>query len=231
MIKINNDEVMRLAEKLEKMSSRAVPFATLNAINKAAFATRSSAQGVISRDMVERNAFTRRSVLVDKARGLNIRTQSAEVGSVQPYMETQEFGGTVRGNGRAKPIPTAYAAGQDGQARRTKLPSRVNKMRNIKVGPRSRKATLFQSAIMAAKAGDKFIKTSGKRAAIYRVWGKRKRKGQWTSVKMRMVYDMSRRSVRVPASPWLAPAVRETARQWPEILKKEILYQIKRLRK
>lgn len=230
MITIDNDGVMKLADKLEKMSGRAIPYATRSALNKAAFFARGEAQEVIGRNMIERNKWTRRSVMVQTAKGLNINKQESEVGSVQDYMETQEYGGTVTGRGKTKPIPTGYAAGQDGQRKRTKVPTRVNKMRNIRVGSRNRRNTLFQSAIIAANAGDKFFKTSGRKSAIYRVWGKRKRKGQWTRVKMRMVYDMSRRSVRVPKSPWLAPAIKATVKAWPRILKKEIILQLRRLR-
>ena len=152
MITIDNDGVMKLADKLEKMSGRAIPYATRSALNKAAFFARGEAQEVIGRNMIERNKWTRRSVMVQTAKGLNINKQESEVGSVQDYMETQEYGGTVTGRGKTKPIPTGYAAGQDGQRKRTKVPTRVNKMRNIRVGSRNRRNTLFQSTRGETKA-------------------------------------------------------------------------------
>ena len=53
----------------------------------------------MGRTFVLRNQWTVRTVRVEGARGLDVRTMQSTVGSLAPYLETQEQGGTVRGKG------------------------------------------------------------------------------------------------------------------------------------
>ena len=91
MISINDKELKRYERDLKTFASRAYPFATRQTVNAAAFKAQGFARENVSRDMVERNRFTRQSVQVDKAGTLNVRRQAARVGSIAPYMELQEY--------------------------------------------------------------------------------------------------------------------------------------------
>ncbi len=117
MLSVDDKEIKRFERDLKTFASRAYPFATKATINTAAFETQKVARKRIRRIMTLRNKFTRQSIQVEQARGLNVNTQAAVVGSTQDYMETQEFGGTVRRRGKeGVPIKTSFSAVQ----RRTK---------------------------------------------------------------------------------------------------------------
>lgn len=223
MIEIDDKEIRRFAADLKTFAARAYPFATKATINRAAFETRKGYQENIRQSLTLRNKWTGRSVQVDQARTLNVQRQAARVGSVAPYMADQEFGGTVRGKGKTKPIATSYSAGQSGRPR-TRLPRRPNQIKNIRLRG-GRKAGNAAAVRMAAETRTRFVFLDlGRRRGIFRVLGG-KRKPY-----VRMVWDMSRRSVDVPATPLLAPATRETETRLPRFYGEAALFQLKRHR-
>ena len=203
---------VKLYEKLLRgIKDRALPFATKETINRAAFETRRAARSIIGKDMTNRNTYTKNSVRVTQATGLDIRTQESIVGSIASYMATQEFGGS-----KTDPaIATSYSAGQKG-SQRTRLPRRANQMKNIRL--RGRKASSvgrtqgqrnFVAVRHAAAKGHKFVYLKGKTyEGLFRVLGGK------TKPRIRMVHDLSRKKVFIPASPWLKPA---TARVTPRL--------------
>jgi len=228
MLRINDEQIRQYESDLRTFAGRAFPFATKQTINRAAFETRSRAQDNIRESMTTRNRYTVASVRVEQAKGLNPRTQVAVVGSIAEYMATQEFGGIETGGGRAQPIATSYSAGQGRTGVRTRLPRRPNKMQAIRLRKRSgaglsRKAQNVVAVKSAAEGGNKFVYMDlGRRQGIFRVTGGAR------SPKVQMVWDLSRRSVRIPRRPWLGPATTETQRHIPQYYSEALQQQLRR---
>ena len=113
------------------------------------------------------------SVQVDKAKGMNISKQEAVVGSINPGMETQEFGDTIGKKGRkGVAIPTTVSSGEgEGVKPRRKVVRRPNyrsniKLRRLKNTARSKKqfiiATIKATAKRGARGIPKFFRKSAK---------------------------------------------------------------------
>ena len=232
MISVDTRELHRLESDLILFRERALPFATKNTLDKMAFEGRSKWQGRISGSMVERNKFTRSSVRVEKAKGLNINTQESAVGSVAPYMATQEHGGAVANRGKRKPLPTSASAGLAQTAKpRTKLPRASNRLRGRPIPKRPRPGRtrgqrIAQAAFNAIKHDEQFIYFEG---SIFRIRG-RIVASRVVGLRMTMMHDLSERSYTVPASPTMGPAVREVPDLAPRFYRDALLFQLKRNR-
>lgn len=230
MFNAKTDEVKQLESDLKTFAARAFPFATKNTVNQGAFRGRKYAQENIETNMTNRNRFTRNSVRVEQTKQLNVRRQEALVGSIADYLADQEFGAVDAANGSTGvPIPTSYSAGQGEQARpRTRLPRKPNKMRNVKLRNRgrtgvSRKQKNLVAIKGAAASGSKYVFLDlGRSMGIFKVMGGRKRP------RIKMIYDLSRRTVVIPSSPWLAPAVKRAQKDMPDIYRDSLKFQAKR---
>lgn len=240
MFKIDLSDVEEYEDHLKTFAKRAYPFATKATLNTSAFKARSTSQDRIKRTMTTRNAFTVKSIQVDQARTLRVSRQAAIVGSTAPYMEDQEFGGTVTKRGRyGAVIPTSWAAGQGMHTQpRTKLPRGANKLANIRLAKKirggktsSKRQDAFLRGLLAANVGNKFVfmpKSSTSHAAIFRVWGRRKVRGRYTGIKLKMAYSLRPGGVRVPKNPWLAPSVKEVEALMPEVYSEALRFQLQR---
>jgi len=229
MLSLDVYKIKQLELDLKTFKGRAYPYATRQAVNQAAFKAQKVAQLRVRNEMILRNAFTARSIRVDRARELVVSRQMAVVGSVAPYMETQEFGGTVLKRGKhGKPIATGYAAGQEAQKPRTRLPKRANQLGVLQLKNRRKKGRgrLQQNLIAvkeAAATGAKFVYLDlGKRKGIFRVLGGKRR----TYIKM--VHDLSHKSVTVPRNQWLLPSAKEAQRSMPQYYLDALRYQTAR---
>ena len=229
MIEVDVQDVKQYESDLKTFAKKAFPFATKATVNKAAFETRRVAQSRLENDFVLRNRFTRSSVRVEQARTLDVRRQEAIVGSIADYLATQEFGGVERGGGKHQPIATSYSAGLSEQARpRTRLPRKPNQMQAIQLkrrgrGAKSRKQRNLMAVKEAAAGGNKFVYLDlGRRQGIFRVLGGKR------SPRVKMVWDLSRRSVRIPRKPWLAPATRQVQGNLPQYYTEALAFQLRR---
>ena len=112
VFKIDDKDIRRLEGDLKAFAERALPFATKNTLNQAAFMAQREAREGVRKTMTMRNQFTERSIQVDQARTLNIRQQAAIVGFIADYMEVQEFGGfetqSERPQGATYGFPNAH---------------------------------------------------------------------------------------------------------------------------
>ena len=231
MLSIDTKEIHLLESKLRRIAERAIPFATKSAINGGAFKAREMMQKNIREKMVTRNKFTERSVRVDTAKTLDISRQRATVGSVAPYMETQEFGGTERKKGKhGVAIATTTASGEaEGVRPRRRVPRRANQLQNIRLRKRgkagvSRRQANFMAVRQAIKSGDRTVFLDlQKHPGIYKITGGKR------NPRLRMLYDLSRSSVRIPATPTLGPAVRVAQGAMPLIYTKALRFQLARL--
>lgn len=214
---------------LKTFAEKAYPFATKATVNRAAFETRRRAQDTIESDFVTRNRFTKGSIRVQQARTLDVRRQEAIVGGIADYLATQEFGGVERGSGKNQPIATSYSAGQGDDARpRTRLPRKPNQMQAIQLKRRAgaaknRKQRNLMAVKGAAAGGNKFVYLDlGRRQGIFRVVGGKRRP------RVKMVWDLSRKVVRIPRKPWLDPATVATEKHLPQYYEEAIVFQLKR---
>lgn len=239
MIRIDTKDIKQKENLLKGLARRAYPFATKETINSAAWDARAGTQELIKKKLTTRNKFTEQSVKVTQAKGLNVKTQIAVVGSIAPYFEDQEFGSVRPSTGKhGRPIPTAYSSGEGTNAKeRKRLPKRANKLRNIRLTdgrrkPKNRKqATVFavQNAVLTNKRT--VYLDLGKTKGIFKVLnGSKKFKRGWPKgARLKMLYNLDNKAVTVTGRPTLGPAAHETAKKLPEFYSKALDFQLKRL--
>lgn len=227
MINANTNNMRRMESDLALFARSALPFATKQTINQGAVNTGKVAKDFVRGRMTLRNAWTLRSIQVERARGDSIGGQVSRVGSVMPYMATQEFGGTKRAQGsRGVPIATPAASGESSIPRR-RLPRRANSLAAIRLqrsqGVAASRAQRNRMAIAEAAAGTRFAFLElGRKSGIYRITGPVARP------RLTKVWDMGRASVAIPATPWLAPAVAAITPRLPAYYSAALLAQLRR---
>ena len=177
-----------------------------NALNAVAFDARAEWQKRIARTFTLRNKYTQRSLRVVKVQTNRLADMQAVVGSTLDYMAKQELGGQETAKGKhGVPIPTSSAAGQSMKARpRTRVVRRKNYLSAIQLSPKgagSRKQRNV-AAIKSAQSrpGGVAYLDLGRRKGLFLV-----PKGE--RGKPRMLYDLSRKTVRVRPRPTLEPTV------------------------
>ena len=145
-------------------------------------------------------------------------------------MHDQEFGVTKTSKGKhGVPVPTSFASGEGLKKNpRRKVPIQEYRRKNIRLGknrfsslPRARKnAALVKDA--AAK-NDKFIyMETQRRKGIFIV------EGSAANTKVRMIWDLTKRSRSIPATPWLLPASRDALKIQPRIYKRALIKQLRK---
>lgn len=211
MFGIDDRELKAFEQDLKNFAADAIPFAARHTVNGVAFAARKRGQDNIRDKMITRNRWSVGSVRVNQTRTLDVKRMAAEVGSTEGYMADQEFGATqVKKGAKGVAIPTSYSAGQSEDTQpRTRLPRKPNKMQNITLRHRRNRAKSRRQANLiaiqqAASSGNKFAYLDlGRRQGIFRVTGGKR------NPRVKMVWDLSRQSVRINARPWLRPGVEE----------------------
>lgn len=237
---IDDSDIERLERDLQTFAKRALPFATRQTLNSAAFSAQKTARKNVRNQMITRNKFSVQSVQVDKAKGLNIRTQESITGSIADYMRVQEFGGIKSKKGKeGVSIATSASAGQpeNSQPRRRK-PRAANSLASIQLKrkgkrtPKNRKQEILFKIQDAVTTGNRYIFLDlGRRQGIFRVIGGSARglkRGGPKGAKLRMMHDMTRETVVVPRNPWLEPAQQKTIKQMPEFYRKALMFQVKK---
>ena len=241
MIKADLEQIKKLEHDLGQFAHKALPHATRNTLNKAAFQARGLSQERIEKNFVNRNQHAQRSVRVDQARGTNLRRMVATVGSTADYMEKQEFGGMKKKTGKhGVTIPTSHSAGLDDDAKpRTKLVRKPNRLARIalKKGNSFNQFTntrqrVLVAARVAANTGDRYVFLDmGRKKGIFKVLGGRRGKvnrGWPSGAKIKMVHDLSETVVKNKPSPWLKPAVDDVQAVVPSIHIRSLEFQLKR---
>lgn len=225
--------VQRYEKALKTYAGRALPFAAREALNTTAFTMRAHWQDDIRRTMINRNKFTAGAIRVSTARGLRLHDMQSRTGAIEKadYLETQEFGGTVRGKSGAKGIPTEAAAGQSkGSRPRTRLVRAPNKVTALPKTPRgassSRKARNARAIANAVRKGTRvaFLRMASGKKGLYRITGRGK------SLKILKLWDLTRRSVQVKPNPTRKRSYAKTLRAFPAIYSKALRSQLQRHR-
>lgn len=140
-LNINNDEVVKFTNKLEKMHRSALPVAIRGALNNAAFDVKTNTMPKNAADnFVSRQAnFFKANSRVSMASGFDVNNMEAVVGFVSTSLkggnnyavkdlEQQEYGGTIRGKSFI-PLRSARSSSSDNKAVRPS--NRISNIRKI----------------------------------------------------------------------------------------------------
>lgn len=226
MIEVTIDARKALRD-LKAFREKAVPYAIRNALNRAAFHARGEWQAEVRGAFTLRNKYTERSIQVERATGKDTRGMVAKVGSVADYMDEQETGATVRGRSKHKPIPAPTAAGLQPGGKRTRLVRPGNKLAALQVlkpvgkTPRQRNAVALA---MARRKGRKVALLERPRGGKgFFLLGRGKRK-----VSTRLLWDLSRGSVRVKPSPTLQRTLARVEPRLADIHRDAVVEQLRR---
>ena len=120
-IKMDKRPIEALENDLDKFHDRALPYAVRDTLNTLAYETSRIAKKNADRLMVMRNTYTSRSIQFERAQGLKVDQMKSAAGSLQEYMREQEEGFTRHRKGKhGVPVPTSFAAGQQGAVPRSK---------------------------------------------------------------------------------------------------------------
>jgi hypothetical protein len=211
---------------LKRMREKAIPYALKNALTTAAFETRSIWQREIRSTFVNRNTYTANSVRVEQASTTKL---VAKTGSIADYMDEQEEGATIKGSGKHKAIPTAAAAGQAGGGKRTKLVRGRFYLGAIQVAhPALSGGRRQQNAIaiaVARKKGQKVVLLNRPKGgkALFLMGAGTKRK-----LKTRMLWDVSRGSVKVKPEPTLERSIAQVKPKLEHMMQASFAQQMQR---
>lgn len=231
MITIDLRDAGRFAKELEHFAKRGVPYAVRNALNAMAFDARKLWVIEMAKELTLRNKYTTNSLKVEKVSGMTVSSMQAVVGSPLDYLLKQEQGGVEQAGARkGVPIPTTTAAGQAMKAqKRTKVVQKKNYMSAMQLrsrvsGIRQRKNAVA-IALAAKKGGGEVFLDLGRRKGIFRISGTPKGK-----LRVRMLYDLSRRVVRTPRNPMLQNVVTKMGPRAPAHTRLACIEQLKRNR-
>lgn len=216
-----------LHNALHELARVGVPYATRNTLTRSAFVARSEWTRQLFFQMTLRNRYTERSLRVEPARGTNVASMEAKVGSVAEYMARREEGAIeLPKRGSHVPIATPVASGEGRGRERMRLVRSQSKLANISLNARIGATKKQRNAIaidMARRSGKRFAFIEGERASgIVRVGGGKRRP------RIDMVWNLSKSAVRVPPFPTLQMALERTKDHVEDIAVRALLEQIDR---
>lgn len=228
MLKVEFRGADELLEDLRTFRLKAVPYAARDTVNSAAFAARRIWSEEIRKTFTTRNTFTAGAALrVDKASLGKVETIKAVVGSIADYMPRQEGGAVVTGRGQHKGIPGPAAAGQAPGAHRIRPIRNANRLSAIRAIHAAKGATRQQrnavAIAMAKRRGTKYVlleRPKGGKGVFLIGGGKRK-------TTTRLVWDLSRRSVRIDPHPTLGPTLKRIEPMYPRLMEESLLKQLR----
>lgn len=238
-ININNDEVVVLTNKLEKLHRSALPVAIRGTLNSAAFDVKQKTMPKSAeRNFVNRNRnFFKANSRVEMATGFNVDTMKSTIGFVTSRLrgsdqaiedlEEQEFGGTIKGRSF---IPMDTARGGN-KARAVRPGNRLSKIRNIvnaaKAKGKTKKEKFIKSVIHAGKGG--YVLGNNNPRTLYKITSIIRR-GNLMIVKKKPLYSFEEgRSVKVSRTGFMKSATLRSANKLNDFYIKEANRQIKRL--
>jgi len=242
MFEADTRRLRDLERGLKRLSDKALPFATRNFVNDAAFAISKKAKSVVKDKMVTRNTWTVRSIGAMPTRERSIGRMEARAGSREEYMLDQEFGTVKRkGGSEGVRIATSWSAGQEGSRPRTRLPRKVNRIANILLRKRrgfgrSQKQKNLAVVHAAVQSKKRFVYMDlGRKKGIFKVIGGRKRvkrneDHRVKGARIKMVHDLTEPFVVIPANPWLRPSLDAVTPKFPRMYASRLNEQIRRVR-
>lgn len=236
-ITVDTSDFKRLSKELDRFK-KAQGYAQRNALNGCAFALQAEWRSQVRSTFTNRNAFTERSIRVDKATGYDPRSMKAVTGSIADYMGTQESGGTVHGSGPRKSIPSAYAGGgKPGGGVRPKPVRAAFRLGGISVartglgryGRRQQNAAAINIAVAKGQRFALLNRATGKGKGLFEVKGlKRRQKGLKLRAKANLLWDFSRSSVHLRPEPTMHRALAVSSGRFQKIAEAAMVDQLRR---
>ncbi len=215
---VDTTQIRKLVRDLETFASKALPFAVRESLNRSALAAKNVWGEEIRRTLIVRNAWTLGSLRVQRVSGgLDPRRMVSVVGSLAPYMRTQELGGTKRKHGKhGVAIPTKVASGEGrGGGPRQRLVRAPNRLGAIQLQARTGTSRKQRNAVAirkAVKGGRRFVfleleKTQG----LFRLSGGKR------NPKLDLLWETKRAAVAIPPHRTLGPALERLQPHLPAI--------------
>lgn len=222
---VDTKDLKRYQRDLLKMSREALPYATKQTVNDVAFQARREWQHEITSSFTLRNKFTANSIRVVPTRAKTISQQEAIVGSIAPYMGTQEKGGVIRGKGQGKAIPTKSARVGSSPSRLVRRPNKVSKIKlHNRTGGSERQRNAAQIR-KAATSGNKFAYIEkGAKRGIFQV------KGRSKGIKLTLIHNLSKPRVTIKPEPTMEPAMKRASKFVPRAYHTALTFQLHRLK-
>jgi len=201
-----DNDLEKYTKALIRIRDKAIPFAMLNANNTLGRMLQVKWKRELQRTMTLRNTWTLRSVKLVKSRKPDINTMRTIVGSRLEYLRKNEDGGAVVGRGKhGLGVPTNKARTGNSYKR---LVARPNRMRNIFVKPRRGKGRKQRNAIQIREA-----RKNRKNVAMLELssggFGFFKTKGSSPKSKLKMIWAINRKRIRIDSNPAMKRAVRQ----------------------
>jgi hypothetical protein len=203
---VDDREIQKLERTLLALTQKGFPQATERYVNNAAFKVREVAQNLIPDKMIQRSAFTTRSVIVRRSRGqIDVNKQKSVVGSLAYWLAHQEFGNTAHTREKyGYPIPTKIASGEGEVAGpRLKRIRPHHLLKRIRISPRVHAATRRQTNAATFRQAVKkrkkyvFMEITQRRKGIFKI----------ENGKPKYLYNLSHNSVTNPKNQWLQDSV------------------------
>lgn len=233
-VKIKGAE--KLAKDLQKAKQTAVPYAIRTYLTTAAFEARKVWQGELRKDFTLRNQYTERSIIAVKASG-SLPTMQSKVGSFASYMGQAEEDSRRAATGRWG-IPGAAAAGQAPGSKRTRVVRAAARLGALHVahpnvsGSKARRNAAAIRLAVQRGSGVALLERPGGGKGLFKVSGGRRRftgrSFTQRAVKVRLLWDVSRRSVHVPGSHTLAHALKVLEPKHEHMMQAALLEQLRR---
>lgn len=230
MLSLDDRKFKKLEITLGRFSADGFPKATRDTLNITAANARKSARRIIQEKMVIKGGKSQnpalKGVQFEQTQSLNPKNQKSSVGHVAEFWPLQEFGGTVHKKGRdGVPIPTGAAANQYGTTRRTKQPTKRNRLSQLKMdrGQIRAKSRQQKNAILIAQA-----KKRNASKIVFLDLGKRKGIFRVQRDKVVMLHDLTRASVTLQPRPAILPAAQRQAGFIPETYERALRFQLRR---
>lgn len=239
---VNNDEVIGLTAKLERLNKSAYPSAVRNTLNRAAFETKKQIPKTAAKKFVTRQkTFFKRFSTVRKADGWDVNKMVSTVGinptknrQLAENLESQEFGGVVNAK---KLIPHDDARVSKSQSKRVSARNRLNKV-NIHDGTRAfkghrgtRKSKFVAAVMSTAKSGKKhmMLKT-GTTGMVYEVTSVSQNiKSKKVNFKIKKLYSVrSKKSHNVKSSGFMIESASKVAKNMDKFFVENAEFQFKK---
>ena len=225
-MKANTKKIRSYSGELRRIKKQ-VPWLIAKTLNDVAFFGKQTAwPQEVKSAMAIRTPWTMRSMRVDRATAQNL---VSILGSVEPYMKTQEFGATEGKKGKhGVPIPAASPGGRAARKRVVAKKLRMSAISTVRTegggSSKQRNAVALRKARKAG-GGVVFLELGTGNKGLYRVTSNRRPKKLW---------DLTKGSVTIPRNPTLEKAAHRAAMRGERTFKKrffsEVAYSARKLK-
>jgi len=235
-INVNNDAVVNLTNKLEKLHKSAFPVAVRTSLNSAAFDVKKSTMPKSAKRFQNRDKkFFKSNSSVDMAKGFNTKSMASTVGFVSRRgknqavddLEQQERGGTIKGRSL---IAMDSARSSKSNKKKVQKKNRISTMPNVvnsrKVRGANAKQRFVKSVVKAGVGGLVLSEYRGKEI----LWRVRSLSRSGGKFKLTALYSYKKgRNVSVKATHFMEKASIKSAKKLDDFYIIEGEKQIKRL--